>query len=170
MKFMCCWKNQFSCCDRLSNYFSSILSISSSVASNLGQNIKRVKTRHRTTPLFSCIAIRTNQIVQCYNNELRFHNHIRYAYFDLDTLLRTAWDRKDNILIRIIDNRKKNMGKEIVRFKIDLGAVNAKDTIINGINTKEILEKGENGHLIIRIPSTCDKGGKVVFIYNRNDI
>ena len=170
MNIMNCWKNQHNnyCPSKLTNWLGTISRIFSSVASNINENIKKKvnNKKNTTTPLFSCIAIRTNQIVQCYNNELRYHNHIRYVYFDLDSLLRMAWHRKDTLLIRIINNR----GKEIVRFNIDLERVNAKDTIINGIITNEILVKGEKGHLMIRIPATCDKGGKVVFIYNRNEI
>ncbi len=122
-------------------------------------------------PNFCCIAIKTNQIMQCYNEELRHHNHIRYAYFNLDKIIRSSLHNRDNLLIRIINNKGKNKDKEVTRFNIDFDEVIIKDNIIGGIATKEIVSHGENGHIILRIPTNVlDGDAKVVYVYNRGEV
>ena len=162
------------CCkflgDRLSVFKNKLV-----IIYNIGCNIchSMVSKREPTVfnPYFSCIAIKTNQIVQCYNDELRHHNHIRYAYFNLDKIIRTSIQNNENLLIRIIDNRGVNKDKEITRFYIDFSDVVIKDNIIDGTSTKEILLNGDTGHIIIRIPDNqIDGDAKVVYIYNRNEI
>lgn len=80
-----------SCCYRVT---SSILASFSNVKFNkFNKFIKfnkfnNSRTNINVNPDFSCIIVSntTNKIVQCYNSELRYHNYIRYVYFDPVTI------------------------------------------------------------------------------------
>ncbi len=116
-------------------------------------------------PNFCCIAIKTNQIMQCYNEELRHHNHIRYAYFYLDKIIRACFHQKKTLILRITC-QKKNI--QVANFTADLSLEEDKTNIIDGIPTREILINNSDGHLIVRIPIGIDTGqASVVFIYHR---
>ena len=167
MSFTNCFKSMGNGFTVFKNKLIIVYNIGCSICNNIVS--KRDKTI--VNPYFSCIAIRTNQIVQCYNNEIRHHNHIRYAYFNLDKIIRTSILNSDNLLIRIINNRGANKDTEITRFYIDFSEVVIKDNIIDGVYTKEVLLNGDKGHIIVRIPDNqIDGDAKVVYIYNRDEI
>ena len=163
--------NYYKCLGDRLIVFKNKLVIIYNIGCNICHSMISKKDKPVINPYFSCIAIKTNQIVQCYNDELRHHNHIRYAYFNLDKIIRTAIQNSENLLVRIIDNRGVNKDNEITRFYIDFSDVVIKNNIIDRISTKEILLNGDNGHIIIRIPDNqIDGDAKVVYIYNRNEI
>ena len=157
-------------------YHSYKIKISKILNCNILKNKNKNKNKETNiiNPHFMCIAIRNiardrdNQIIQCYNNDFRHHNHIRYAYFDLDTILNTAWNNKDTLLVRIISNQGKTKDKEITRFNIDFTKTITKTTIINRESFIEIIENGDKGDLILRIPLSSECGGTLVFSYYRN--
>ncbi len=114
---------------------------------------------------FSCLAMGDDKLIQCYNHELRYHNHIRYAYFYFDKIIRACYHRKKSLIFRITC-LKKNI--QVANFTVDFSLEEEKTNIINGISTREILINNSDGHIIVRIPIGIDTGqASVVFIYHR---
>lgn len=122
----------------------------------------------RKTPKFSCIAIATNSLSQCYSHDIRYHNRIRYAYFNADARVRNSVVGGKEITFRILTNDK-TATEEVDRFVIDFSQVSMTDTIVNNEQVEECYEDGKSGSLIIRLPFTRPDGIEVVYIYDRNN-
>lgn len=128
------------------------------------------KQENRDTRKFSCIGVArpSGRIFQAPNGLIRYHGRIQYIYFEADSFIRSFINTEENVMVRFIsepDNR------EIERVYFNVNETEARDSIIDNKNIKEIYVDAKKGSLIVRLPyNQAEGGGRFVYVIDTSNI
>lgn len=126
---------------------------------------------HSSDPKFSCEIVTPEKIYLVNNEEIKYHNKIRYIYFPSSQFLENYIFNKDGkIIIKIIryfDNWE-------CSSEFNIEDMIKTENIINGNRVNELTISYPNYSIILRCPQEITRfnriKGQIIFRYNRDNL
>lgn len=134
----------------------------------LSNNVRKYVGKNdvkKTKPEYSCKIVINDKLIQNYSCQTKYHNNIRYIYFNMEDIFKNNMYNNDKVLIRIL--RLYPEEKELDRFIFNYDVNLVRDVYINNEKMHEITVSSENNtsKIIFRYSMLDCKKNNLIYNY-----